>query len=46
MPPDFALPMVVVDPLKAANFQEAYEALKVRLLKETLVSKGERERET
>jgi len=43
VPPDFALPMVVVDPLKAANFQEAYEALKVRLLKETLVSIGERE---
>ena len=38
VPPDFALPVVEVDAIKVQGFQEAYETLKARLLKETLVS--------
>lgn len=38
VPPDFALPVVEVDAVKVQGFQEAYETLKARLLKETLVS--------
>jgi hypothetical protein len=33
--PDFALPVVTIDRVKALAYEQAYEALKLRLLKET-----------